>query len=80
MAGPVYDSLNSAMEELKNLHEKEVNIVKFLGQRSEVTIHRIIFGEKGITDENVRKIIALYIEVLEGNIGANRLLTGPFAK
>lgn len=80
MAGPVYDSLNTAIEDIKNLDGKPLNIVQFLGQRSAVTIRRIIFGEKGITDENLGKMVIAYTELLEGNFGINLLLIGPLAR
>lgn len=80
MAGPVYDSLNTAIKDIKNLDGKPLNIVEFLGQRSAVTIRRIIFGEKGITDENLGKMVVAYTELLEGNFGINLLLIGPLAR
>lgn len=80
IAGPVYDSLNTAIEDLKNLDGKPVNIVEFLGQRSAVTLRRIIFGEKGVTDECLGKMIVAYTNSLEGNLGINLLLIGPLAR
>ena len=80
MAGPVYDSLNAAVEDLKTANGKPVNIVELVGQRSAVTLRKIIFGEKGVTDETLGKIVVLYTEAIEGNLGINMLLIGPIAR
>lgn len=80
IAGPVYDSLETTIEDLKNADGKPVNIVELLEKRSTVSIRRILFGENGITDRNVERIVELYTEMLEGNFSVNMLLIGPLAR
>lgn len=80
MAGPLYDCLNAAVEELKILHEKPINIVEFLTRHSATTMRKILFGEKGATDEEISKMVMAFAGALEGNGATNLLLIGPLAK
>lgn len=80
VAGPVYDSLNATIEDLKASAGKPVNIVELLGKRCSITIRKTIFGEKGATDEELQQMLAAYGSSLEGNVGVIMLLVGPLAR
>lgn len=80
LAGPLYDSLNAAVENLKILYKNPINILGFLSQYCSNTMRKILFGEKGATDEEVSKMVAAFGGALEGNFTTNQLLIGPFAK
>ena len=43
-------------------------------------MRKMLFGEKGVTDEEISKMVIAYVGALEGNGGVNLLLIGPLAK
>ncbi|KFM76704.1 Cytochrome P450 2A9, partial [Stegodyphus mimosarum] len=79
-SGPMYDTLNSLITDLRNLNGLPVNIIDILNEKCSNVLRRILFGENGITEEQMRNIIRPYGALLEAMSGTNLLLTGELAE
>lgn len=80
LAGPLYESINAAVEHLKRSYENPINIVECLSQHCAITMRKILFGEKGATDEEISKMLIAFGGAFDSFGGTNVLLTGPLAK
>ena len=80
LAGPVYDSLNAAVDNLKAKHKKPVNIVEFLSEHCATSMRKILFGEKGVTDREISEMLMAFAGAFDGFGGPNMLLSGFLSK
>ncbi|KFM69288.1 Cytochrome P450 1A1, partial [Stegodyphus mimosarum] len=74
-SGPVYDTLNSITEDFQNLNGKPIDIIDMLQSKCSNAYRRIMFGENGITEQQMRNFTGPYMVILE-HIPANLLLIG----
>ena len=80
LAGHLYDSINAAIKDLKTMPGKPINIAEFLSKHCAISMRKILFGEKDVTDEKISKMLMAFAGFFDGQGGTNLLLTGPFAK
>ncbi|KAF8764665.1 cytochrome P450 2J1-like [Argiope bruennichi] len=80
LAGPLYDSIKTTMNELKARKGEPLNLVEFLTQGCCTFLRFTLFGEIGITDEQLRKFNELYVIEVTALYPKSILLSGTFAK
>ncbi|KAG8176952.1 hypothetical protein JTE90_015418 [Oedothorax gibbosus] len=79
LSGSLYDSVNSTVAELREKTGQTLNIVELLLDKCNANIRLTLFGESGISEEQVREINELYVAIMycftsplllvSGNIG-----------
>ena len=80
LAGPVYDSLNAAADNLKAAQKNPVNIVEFLSEHCATSMRKILFGETGVTDQEISKMLMAFAGTTEVVAGPNILIMGPLSR
>ncbi|XP_035210436.1 cytochrome P450 2B11-like [Stegodyphus dumicola] len=80
VTGPVYDTIDSTMKDLRSLNGEPVDIVEMVNTKLMDTARCTFFGEDGITVEQFRKFIEGYIAAVEGLLTPNVFLFGNIAK
>lgn len=78
--GPVYDSISKTIEDLKSREGSPFNVIDLLVIRCTVTMRKVLFGEDGVTDEQIQAMNTAYAVALERMTGVNLLLIGSFGK
>ncbi|XP_035217511.1 cytochrome P450 2B1-like [Stegodyphus dumicola] len=74
-SGPVYDALNSITEDFQNLNGEPIVVIEMLHSKCSNVYRRIMFGENGITEQQMRNFTDPYMAILE-HIPTNLLLIG----
>ncbi|XP_035215946.1 cytochrome P450 2H2-like isoform X2 [Stegodyphus dumicola] len=80
MTGPVYDTIDSTIKDLRSLNGEPVDIVETVNNKFMNTARCTFFGEDGISMEQFRKLIEHYIITIEILTGSYTLLYGTIAK
>ncbi|KAF8764663.1 cytochrome P450 2J1-like [Argiope bruennichi] len=80
LAGPLYDSIKSTVNELKARKGEPVNLIDFLLHECCTVVRLTLFGETGATQEQIRRFNELYSIEVKCMTPRNVLLCGSFAK
>lgn len=80
MLGPIYDTLPTIIEDLKAVGDAPFNVLDMMTAKCQVTLRKVLFGENGISNEQLRLLNKAYAPALETFSGVNTLLIGPVAR
>ncbi|CAL1263852.1 unnamed protein product [Larinioides sclopetarius] len=80
IARPLYDSIKSTVNDLKNKNGEPVNLIELLTHKCNTTLRLTLFGEVGVSEEKVRKFNEMYAVQVESMTPMAMLLNGTFAK
>ncbi|XP_055934654.1 cytochrome P450 2A9-like [Argiope bruennichi] len=80
MIGPVYDSIKSTIIDLKEEKGKPLNLIELLTTKCTTNLRLMLFSEVGASEEQMKKIMELYAEELEGFMPLNLLLSGSIMR
>ncbi|KAF8764661.1 Cytochrome P450 2J1 like protein [Argiope bruennichi] len=80
LAGPLYDSIKSTVNELKARKGEPLNLIEFLMQECCTIVRLTLFGETGATQEQIRRFNELYAIEVKSLSPKTILLCGTFAK
>ncbi|GBM77233.1 hypothetical protein AVEN_231245-1 [Araneus ventricosus] len=80
IAGPLYDSIKCIVNEIKAKKGEPINLIDFLTHKCNTIIRLTLFGDVGVTEEQVRKLNELYAIQLKCFLPKSLLLCGTFAK
>ncbi|KAF8764660.1 Cytochrome P450 2B12 like protein [Argiope bruennichi] len=80
IAGPLYDSIQSSVNELKARNGEPLNLIEFCTYRCNTFLRFTMFGEVGATAEQINKFNELYSVAVQCITPMNMLLCGTFAK
>ncbi|GBN46217.1 hypothetical protein AVEN_196744-1 [Araneus ventricosus] len=80
LAGPLYDSIKCTVRDIKARKGEPLNLVELLTQGCCAFLRFTLFGEVGITEEQLRKFNELYATEIESLLPKTILLSGTFAK
>ncbi|XP_055942781.1 cytochrome P450 2J2-like [Argiope bruennichi] len=80
LAGPLYDSIKSTMNDLKMRNGEPINLIDFLMKECCTILRLTLFGETGVTEEQLRKFNELYSTEITCMTPRSILLRGTFAK
>ncbi|GIX85855.1 cytochrome P450 18a1 [Caerostris extrusa] len=80
IAGALYDSIKSTIDDLKAKKGEPVNLVELLTHKCNTNLRVSMFGETGISEEQLQKMVELYGEEVASTTAMNVLLIGKIAK
>ncbi|GBN08665.1 Cytochrome P450 18a1 [Araneus ventricosus] len=80
IAGPLYDSIKSTVNDLKAKKGEPVNLIELLTQKCTTIMRLTLFAETGITEEQIKKINELVTAEIMSRTPLNLLMCGTFAK
>ncbi|CAL1263842.1 unnamed protein product [Larinioides sclopetarius] len=80
IAGPLYDSIKSTVNELKAKMGEPVNLIELLTQKCATIMRLTLFSENGITEQEIKKINELVMAEIMIRRPLNLLMCGSFAK
>lgn len=80
LSGSLYDSVNRTIDELRHKMGQKVNIVDVLVDKCNANMRLTLFGETGITEDQVKEINELYVAVMYCFTSSNLLLVGNVAR
>ncbi|CAL1263850.1 unnamed protein product [Larinioides sclopetarius] len=80
IAGPLYDSIKCIINEIKAKKGEPINLIDFLTPKCNSIIRLTLFGDVGVTEDQVRKLNELYAIQLKSFLPMSLLLCGTFAK
>ncbi|KFM69290.1 Cytochrome P450 2J1, partial [Stegodyphus mimosarum] len=80
MAGPIYDNINSFINDLRNRNGEPFDVMDSMNGTCMNTVRMTFLGEDGITDDELRNFIEAYAASLEAIGGTGMLLFGKIAK
>ncbi|GBM77231.1 Cytochrome P450 18a1 [Araneus ventricosus] len=80
IAGPLYDSIKSTVKDLKAKNGEPVNLIELLTHKCNTTLRLTLFGDVGVSEEQVRKFNEMYAIQIESMTPMAMLLSGTFAK
>ncbi|GIX85858.1 cytochrome P450 18a1 [Caerostris extrusa] len=80
LSASIYDSINSTINDLKAKKGEPVNFIEILTNKCNAFLRFALFGDHGITEEQVRRFNELYSIQMECMTPTNMLLNGTIAK
>ncbi|GBM15048.1 hypothetical protein AVEN_268888-1, partial [Araneus ventricosus] len=80
MIVPVYDSIKSTINDLEAEKGKPMNLIELLTNKCTTNLRLMLFGEVGASEEQMKQIMQLYAEELEGFMPLNLLLSGSVVR
>ncbi|GIX83799.1 cytochrome P450 18a1 [Caerostris extrusa] len=80
LSASIYDSISSTINELKAKKGEPVNFIEILTNKCNAFLRFALFGDYGITEEQVRRFNELYSIQVEGMSPTNLLLIGTIAR
>ncbi|KAF8764657.1 Cytochrome P450 18a1 like protein [Argiope bruennichi] len=80
IAGPLYDSIKSTINDLKAKKGEPVNLIELLTEKCTTIMRLTLFGEVGVTDEQIKKFNELYAGEVMCMTPLNMLMCGTYAK
>ncbi|GBM77226.1 Cytochrome P450 2B12 [Araneus ventricosus] len=80
IAGPLYDSIQCSVNELKARNGEPLNLIEFCTHRCNTFLRLTMFGAMGATAEQIIKFNELYSVAVQCITPTNMLLCGTFAK
>ncbi|GBL94973.1 hypothetical protein AVEN_218533-1 [Araneus ventricosus] len=80
IAGPLYDSIKSTVNDLKAKKGEPVNLIELLTQKCTTIMRLTLFAETGATEEQIKRINELYAGEAMSMTPLNMLMCGTFAK
>lgn len=79
-ASPMYDSVAQSLEDIRTKKGEAFNVIELLTEHCMGSIRRVLFGEDGVTDEDLREMIRAYAVSLDGMTGVKMMLMGPVGR
>ncbi|CAL1263863.1 unnamed protein product [Larinioides sclopetarius] len=76
----MYEAINSTVDLLNRKKEEPVNITQIVTTKCNSILRRMLFGENGVSEEQMREIIELYEAVMQIMIPKNLTLTGDIPR
>lgn len=76
-ASPIYDSVSQAVEDIRAKKGEPFNVIELLTEKCMGSIRRALFGEDGVTDEDLREMVRAYGVTLDAMTGVKMMLMGP---
>ncbi|GFS86842.1 cytochrome P450 2B11 [Nephila pilipes] len=80
LSGPLYDSIQSTINDLKTKNGEPFNIVEIMTLKCTAILRLTLFGDVGATDEQIQKFNELYLREMMLFTSSNMFLSGPFAR
>ncbi|XP_035217517.1 cytochrome P450 2B6-like isoform X1 [Stegodyphus dumicola] len=80
MAGPIYDNINSFIDDLRNRNGEPFDVMEQLNDKCMSTVRMTFLGEDGITDDELRNVIEAYSGSLDAIGGTGMLLFGKIVR
>ncbi|GFS86840.1 cytochrome P450 2B1 [Nephila pilipes] len=80
MAGPLYDSIKSTINDLKAKNGEPFNIVEVMTLKCTAVLRLTLFGDVGATDEQIQKFNELYLREMMFFTPSNVFASGSFAR
>ncbi|XP_054714761.1 cytochrome P450 2F3-like [Uloborus diversus] len=80
MAGPVYDQVQKTMDEFKEANGKPIQLISVFIDRCSTIIRRTIFGEDGISHQELLDLTEAYFIVTKGMTVTKLLMAGPMTR
>lgn len=80
MSIPLYDSIKETIAFLKSKNGEPVEIVQYLTDRCNATLRLTMFGEYGITEQQIKEINQAYVHVVSFMTNINLFYNGFFSR
>ncbi|GBM77232.1 Cytochrome P450 2B12 [Araneus ventricosus] len=80
IAGPLYDSIKSTINDIKAKKGDPFNLIELLTDNCNTILRLTLFGETGATEEQIRKFNEMYGIQIQCMTPRNSLLSGKFAR
>ncbi|GFS86844.1 cytochrome P450 18a1 [Nephila pilipes] len=80
IAGPLYDSVQSTIKDLKEKNGESVNLIDILTQKCNTNLRITLFGDIGATEEQIRKFNEYYAGEVIFMTPLNTILCGNLAR
>ncbi|GFY41615.1 cytochrome P450 2B11 [Trichonephila inaurata madagascariensis] len=80
MSDSLYESLKSTVKDLKSRNGEPLNLIELLTDKCNAVMRLSLFGDVGISEEQIREINILFADEIACMTPMNVLLAGKFAK
>ncbi|GBN96749.1 hypothetical protein AVEN_12201-1 [Araneus ventricosus] len=80
LSGSMYEAINSTVDLLNEKKEEPVNIIEIVTTKCNSILRRMLFGDNGMSEEQMREIIEVYETVMQIMMPKNLTLTGDIPR
>ncbi|GBM72411.1 hypothetical protein AVEN_73637-1 [Araneus ventricosus] len=80
LSGSMYEAINSTVDLLNEKKEEPVNIIEIVTTKCNSILRRMLFGDNGMSEEQMREIIEVYEAVMQVMMPKNLTLTGDIPR
>ncbi|KAF8764668.1 Cytochrome P450 2F3 like protein [Argiope bruennichi] len=80
LSGSMYEAIKSTVDLLNAKKEEPVNIIEIMTSKCSSILRRMLFGEDGMSEEQVQELVKIYEAVMRIMQPKNMTLTGEFSR
>ncbi|GIY29457.1 cytochrome P450 2J1 [Caerostris darwini] len=80
LSGSMYEAIKSAIDFIKEKKGEPINIIELVNNKCNTILRTMLFGDNGMTEEQITELTDLYNVVMMCMTPNNLLLTGNFAR